>query len=144
SLLTEGELPTSPTDERWADVERFFVPLVGQIVVKPRWFQPRVRNLWVQALHDGESVALLVSWSDPSRSPDPRWAEFAQRIVESMEPRDEGSTWAPGAPDQLVVQFPQTLGAGLERPYFLQGDQRRPAYLWSWRSDQDRAVEMVA
>jgi DMSO reductase family type II enzyme heme b subunit len=32
----------------------------------------------------------------------------------------------------------------MERPYFLQGDARRPAYLWSWRSDHDRAVEMVA
>src|SRR6185503_12710661 len=36
--LAEGALPTSPTDERWATVERFFVPLVGQIVQKPRWF----------------------------------------------------------------------------------------------------------
>lgn len=144
ALLTEGELPGSPTDERWAEVERFFVPLVGQIVVKPRWFSPRVRNLWVQALHDGEEVALLVSWSDPSRSPDGQWTEFAQKIVQTMEPKDEGSIWAPGAPDQLVVQFPQTPSVGLERPYFLQGDARRPAYLWSWRSDQDRAIEMTA
>jgi DMSO reductase family type II enzyme heme b subunit len=144
SLLTEGALPTSPTDERWNDVERFFVPMVGQIVVKPRWFSPRVRNLWVQALHDGNEVALLVSWSDPSQSPDGQWTAFAQKIVETMEPKDEGSTWAPGASDQLVVQFPQALTTGLERPYFLQGDARRPAYLWSWRSDQDRVVEQVA
>ena len=143
-LLTEGELPTSPDDERWAAVERFFVPLVGQAVVKPRWFNPRVQNLWVQTLHDGESVALLVSWSDPSRSPDPAWTPYAQRVVETMEPKDEGSVWALGAPDQLVVQFPQTMPTGLERPYFLQGDPRRPAYLWSWRSDQDGAMEMVA
>jgi mono/diheme cytochrome c family protein len=144
SLLTDGALPTSPTDERWTEVERFFVPLVGQIVVKPRWFSPRVRNLWVQALHDGNEVALLVSWSDPSKSPDGQWTEFAQKIVQAMEPKDEGSTWAPGAADQLVVQFPQVPSTGLERPYFLQGDARRPAYLWSWRSDQDRVVEQVA
>jgi DMSO reductase family type II enzyme heme b subunit len=144
SLLTDAALPTSPTDERWNEVERFFVPMVGQIVVKPRWFSPRVRNLWVQALHDGNEVALLVSWSDPSRSPDGEWTAFAQKIVQTMEPKDEGSTWAPGASDQLVVQFPQAPTTGLERPYFLQGDARRPAYLWSWRSDQDRAVEQVA
>ncbi len=143
-LLSDGALPTSPTDERWASVERFFVPLVGQIVQKPRWFNPRVRSLWVRALHDGTDVALLVSWTDPSRSPDGQWTELAQKIVQTMEPKDEGSTWAPGAPDQLVVQFPQTLTTGLERPYFLQGDARRPAYLWSWRADQDRAVELVA
>jgi mono/diheme cytochrome c family protein len=144
SLLTDGTLPTSPTDERWSQVERFFVPLVGQIVVKPRWFSPRVRNLWVQALHDGSEVALLVSWSDPSRSPDGEWTAFAQKLIQTMEPKDEGSIWAPGAADQLVVQFPQALATGLERPYFLQGDARRPTYLWSWRSDQDRAVEQVA
>lgn len=144
AVITEGELPTSATDERWADVDRFFIPMVGQIVVKPRWFDPRVKNLWVQALHDSTDVALLVSWSDPSRSPDGTWTPFAQRIVDMMGPKDEGSTWAPGAPDQLVVQFPQTLPTGMERPYFLQGDARRPAYLWSWRSDQDRAVEMVS
>ena len=140
----EGELPTSPTDERWATVDRFYIPLVGQIVVKPRWFDPRVQNLWVQALHDSADVAMLVSWSDPSRSPDEDWAPFAQRIIDTMGPKDEGSTWAPGAPDQVVVQFPQTLPTGMERPYFLQGDARRPAYMWSWRSDQDRAVEIVA
>ncbi|MSR35442.1 MAG: c-type cytochrome [Gemmatimonadetes bacterium] len=144
TLVTEGGLPTTPTDERWNDVERFFVPMVGQIVVKPRWFDPRIKNLWVRALHDGSEVALLVSWSDPSKSPDGKWGEFAQKIVATMEPRDEGSTWALGAHDQLVVQFPQTLPTGLERPYFLQGDARRPTYLWSWRGDQDRAVELVA
>ena len=140
----EEGLPTSPTDERWATVDRFYIPLVGQIVVKPRWFGPRVQNLWVQALHDSTDVAMLVSWSDPSRSPDEVWAPFAQRIVETMGPKDEGSTWAPGAPDQVVVQFPQTLPTGMERPYFLQGDARRPAYLWSWQSDQDGAREVVA
>ena len=61
-----------------------------------------------------------------------------------MEPKDEGSSWEPSAPDRLVVQFPQALPTGLERPHFLQGDIRRPAYLWSWNSQSDRATEMVA
>jgi DMSO reductase family type II enzyme heme b subunit len=32
----------------------------------------------------------------------------------------------------------------MERPYFLQGDQRRPTYLWTWRSDAVTPVESVA
>ncbi len=145
AVLVEGEqLPTSPTDARWATVERFYVPLVGQIILKPRWYSPRVSNLWVQALHDSTEVAMLVSWSDPSSSPDSAWMPFAQRVVDLMGPKDEGSTWVPGSADQLVVQFPQTLTTGMERPYFLQGDARRPAYLWNWRSDRNTAVEMVA
>lgn len=144
SLLQDGGLPTTPDDERWAEVEAFYVPLAGQIVEKPRWFSPRVSHVWVRALHDGQEVALLVSWTDPSRSPDDEWTDFAQAVVDIMEPKDEGSTWSPGAPDRLVVQFPQTLPTGLERPRFLQGDARRPAYLWSWSSESDRAVEMLA
>lgn len=146
ATLDESELPSTPDDERWASVQPFYVPLAGQVIVKPRWFSPRVTNIWVRALHDGEDVVLLVSWTDPTQSPssDPDWASFAQRVVDTMEPKDEGSTWEPGAPDRLVVQFPQTLPSGLERPHFLQGDARRPAYLWSWSSEEDRAVEMVA
>ena len=144
SLVEADDLPSTSSDERWVEVDAFYVPLAGQIVVAPRWFSPRVQNVWVRALHDGEEVALLVSWTDPSHSPDGRWAEFAQRVVDTMEPKDEGSTWAPGAPDRFVVQFPRTLPTGLERPHFLQGDARRQAYLWSWSSNTDRGVEMLA
>jgi mono/diheme cytochrome c family protein len=143
-LLAEGELPSSPTDERWAEVERFYIPLVGQIIAKPRWFHPRVDGIWVQALHNREEVALLVSWTDPSQSPDPEWAPWATAVRANIDRPEEGGTWAPGAPDQLVVQFPQTLPEGLERPYFLQGDARRPVYLWRWRSDTQQGEELVA
>jgi mono/diheme cytochrome c family protein len=144
ALLDEGELPSSPDDERWADVERFYIPLVGQIIVSPRWFNPRVDGVWVQALHDREELALLVSWTDPSRSPDPAWTDYANLVRAAMEPHDEGADWQPGAPDQLVVQFPQQMPRGMERPYFMQGDARRPAYLWRWRSDGQQGEELVA
>ncbi len=101
-------------------------------------------GVWVQALHDGQDVALLVSWTDPSESPDSAWAEYAQQIIETMGPGDEGAATAPGAPDQLVVQFPQELSGGMERPYFLQGDSRRPAYTWTWRSGIVGAIESTA
>ena len=143
-LLEGAELPTAPDDERWNEVERFYVPLVGPIVKKPRWFNPRVTGVWVQGLHNREELALLVSWTDPSRSPDPQWAAQATLVRTAMEPYDEGAAWAPGAPDALVVQFPQTVPTGMEKPYFLQGDARRPAYLWRWQSDQQQVQELVA
>ena len=76
--------------------------------------------------------------------PDLEWADFAAKILATMGPGDEGAALAPGAPDQLVVQFPQALSEGMERPYFLQGDPRRPAYLWTWRSDVEGGLESVA
>lgn len=84
ALLEEGELPTAVDDERWSEVERFYVPLVGQIIEEPRWFAPSVDGVWVQALHDGEELVVLLSWNDPSRSPDPAWDEWTARIEAAM------------------------------------------------------------
>ena len=35
------------------------------------------------------------------------------------------------------MEMPQ----GMDRPYFMSGDNRRPVYLWQWRSDSDAALE---
>lgn len=135
-VVDEGqELPTGLDDERWAEVERFYIPLVGQIIEAPRWFDPRVDGVWVQALHDGSELAMLVSWSDPSESPDPEWEQWWTRVVEIMEPK-EGQPFQGPAPDQIIVQFPREIPEGRERPYFLMGDQADPVYQWSWTSAQ--------
>ncbi|MDT8341192.1 MAG: c-type cytochrome [Longimicrobiales bacterium] len=137
-------LPTAPDDPRWDEADRFWVPLAGQIMVPPRWFNPRVDGLWVQGLHDGEEVALRVSWSDPSRSPDPSWEEWVEKVLTTMTSADAGSATGPGPGDRLTVQFPQQASEGMQRPFFLQGDGRRPAYLWSWTSWVDGPVESIA
>ncbi|MCH2465543.1 MAG: c-type cytochrome [Gemmatimonadetes bacterium] len=143
-LLTGVPLPQTVEDAVWQEAERFYIPLAGQIIIKPRWFNPRVDGVWVQAAHDGRELALLVSWGDPSESPDTLWADFGERVLTTMAPGDEGSASGSGAADQLVVQFPQELYEGQERPYFLQGDTRRPAYTWTWQSDVTGAFESIA
>ena len=140
-LFEDVPLPSSVADEAWDDVERTYFPLVGQIIVMPRWFDPRVDGVWVQAAHDGESVAVRVSWSDPNNSPDPLWADWKSQVISLMQPKegdpqDEGPT-----PDQLVVQFPMQMPEGMERPFFLGGDNRRPVYLWQWQSGREGALE---
>jgi hypothetical protein len=50
---------------------------------------------------------------------------------------------AGGLTDQLVVQFPRAIPAGMERPYFLLGNARDPVYLWRWQSQPESATEMV-
>ena len=140
-LFEDVPLPSSVDDEAWDDIEAAYLPLVGQIIVMPRWFDPRVDGVWVQAAHDGESVAVRVTWSDPNSSPDPLWADWKSLVISLMQPKegdpqDEGPT-----PDQLVVQFPMEMPEGMERPFFLKGDNRRPVYLWQWQSDRDGALE---
>jgi DMSO reductase family type II enzyme heme b subunit len=139
----ETELPSSSDDPVWDEIEARYIPLVGQIIEEPRWFAPTVDGVWVQAVHDERELVLRVVWHDPSRSPDPTWLEWQGWIASAMYPLAD-SIGAGPLPDRLVVQFPATVTAGRERPYFLMGDSRRPVYLWRWTSEPEGAVEMRA
>jgi len=140
--LITGPLPTGPTDTLWSAIDAAYVPLVGQIIQKPRWFLPTVDGVWVQAAHDGARLTLRLSWHDPSRSPDPAWDEWLARIVQTATDAD-GAIPATQGPDRLVVQFPKRVSDETEQPYFLGGNNRRPAYLVRWSSDSERVEEGV-
>ena len=130
-----GALPAAPDDSVWARVDRYWFPLVGQVIRKPRWFAPAVSGVWVQAVHDGKSVALRVSWDDRSHSPDTTWLGFERRVLETVAGDDSGAgRTADPFPDQLVVQFPRRIPEGMERPYFLMGAETDPVYQWRWTS----------
>ena len=137
--VDSGQLPAGPTDSAWAGAETFYVPLVGQIVVKPRWFAPSIDGVWVQAMHDGNRLAMRLVWHDPSRSPDPAWNEWLGRVRTVLADADEPIATTQGA-DRFVVQFPARLDEG-ERPFFLGGSTRQPAYGIRWASTPDRIEE---
>lgn len=133
-------LPTGPGDSAWAGVERFYVPLVGQVIHKPRWFAPAVNTVWVQAVHDDSALAFLITWHDRSQSPDPAWDEWLSRIQQAMTGGDAPVSATQG-PDRLDLQFPLRRESGAERPYFLGGSARRPVYVWRWSSEGDNLEE---
>ncbi|MBI4546052.1 MAG: c-type cytochrome [Gemmatimonadetes bacterium] len=140
----EGPMPASPEDSAWANVERYYIPLVGQIMVRARWFSPTVDGVWVQALHNGRELALRLVWHDPSRSPDPEWFEWQDRLRVHMEPADGDTAAAGPLPDALAVQFPRSIPAPMApRPHFLMGNARDPVYLWHWQSRPDTVVEAL-
>ena len=164
----EGNLPASPGDSAWNAAEGFYLPLVGQIIVKPRWFAPTVDGVWVQALHNGTELAMRFSWSDPSNSPAPVWAQWRSSIATVMEPKEDASAapvaaandaaagtagpaadvaqqepTAQGWPDALAVWFPRTIPQGMERPYFFMGSTREPVYAWHWQSSGTQFSERL-
>lgn len=153
----DGALPGAPGDAAWDNVERFWVPLVGQIIVSPRWFSPAVTGVWVQALYDDSEIAFRLSWDDRSRSPDPVWADWRARVTSVMAPHEgdtgemaagpmaDDSTAAavPASPDAIAMWFPRTIPDGMERPYFFMGNARDPVYMWHWQS-QGQGTEMLA
>ena len=132
-----ARVPDDPTDSAWVEAEAFYVPLVGQIIVSPRWFTPTVDGIWVRALHDGERLALHIAWSDPSASPDPLWQEWIELLATTVTDAD-GALEPVQGPDRFTIQFPARLSDGMARPSFLGGDRRRPAYTWRWRSSPDQ------
>ena len=136
-----GALPRSPDDSTWATAERFWIPLVGQIITKPRWFAPTVDGVWVQALHDGKQLTIRVTWHDPSHSPDPEWDEWLGRISKTMTAVDSIPLDSTQGPDRVTVQFPTRVTEDAERPYFLGGDRKRPVYAWRWSSAPDQLQE---
>jgi DMSO reductase family type II enzyme heme b subunit len=143
ATLTVGELPAGPDDSTWASIERYYVPMVGQIIIKPRWFAPSISGLWVQAVHDDDRLALRVTWNEPSRSPDPAWDEWIARMATTMTDVDGPLSTSQG-PDRLTVQFPLHVMSGMERPYFLGGDRRRPVHQWRWASAPEALEEGTA
>jgi DMSO reductase family type II enzyme heme b subunit len=139
-----GALPQSPDDSAWNHVESYYFPLVGQVIRKPRWFTPAVTTVWVQAVHDGKSVAFRVTWDDRSQSPDTAWNQFDKRLLAAVASDDSAPPTLAPWPDQLAVQFPVKLPEGTDRPYFLMGASSDPVYQWRWISAPQRAVAGLA
>lgn len=129
----EAELPVEPDDPRWAEVEAVYFPLVGQVIRTPRLFAPTVDGVWVQGVHDGTELVLRLVWHDPSRSPDPAWDEWQEKVAATLYADGEPIPTAP-LPDAFAVQFPLRVPEGNERPYFLMGSPRQPVGLWRWTS----------
>jgi DMSO reductase family type II enzyme heme b subunit len=108
----EGEVPTNPSAPFWTKRPGAAFPLVGQVIVDPRNFNPTVDMVTVRAVYTEHEAVFHLTWDDPTAS-DP-------------------TNGAP-KPDMVAIQLPTGQGAG-DRPYFLMGDGGRPVYLLTWRS----------
>ena len=140
-------LPAGPADSAWDGAGSDYFPLVGQVIIKNRWFAPTVSGVWVQAVHNGQSLAIRVSWTDPTRSPDDgAWRQWRGRLYRSMASDDSAAArdTATAFADRLMLEFPTRLSTGMERPYFLLGTAEQPVYLWRWESEPGAATEVVA
>jgi DMSO reductase family type II enzyme heme b subunit len=121
AVPVEGELPLDPGDPVWEQVPRFYYPLVGQIMMPPRWFTPSITSVFVQAMYNEREIALRLTWNDRTQSLG-----------------DEGP------PDAAAVQFPATIPEGTEKPYFYMGDLRHPVNRWHWDASANSVRELTA
>ncbi|MGK7344586.1 MAG: c-type cytochrome [Candidatus Nitrospinota bacterium M3_3B_026] len=108
--------PESPDDTRWSEIEPRYFPLVSQIIEGERWFKTTLESVSVRSMYGEDRIAILVEWDDPSQSPLPK-------------PNDK---FPVNEPDALAVQLPTEIPEGMEKPYFLGGDEKSPVILWKW------------
>ena len=129
SQYLQGELPAL-TDETWNTLKYSYYPLIGQIVVEPRQFNPTIDSVNVKSFYNDTEVAFLFSWDDKTHN------------ISEDENEETGKTYQ----DAIAIQFPVKVRKGPTdpKPYFIFGG-RKPVYLWQWKaSAPDTLTELTA
>jgi DMSO reductase family type II enzyme heme b subunit len=109
-------IPDDPAAEFWTKIEPSSIPLMGQVIVDPRNFNPVIDLVAVRAAYNDKEIAFHLTWDDPSNT----------------TKGDGKATF----PDAISLQFPAQITASNERPYFLMGDDSEPVYLLRWQADK--------
>lgn len=108
---TDEEVPAAePWDPFWDGLPQIDIPVSAQTVTPP--MGGRGSTMSARAVHDGQTLFLLVEWSDPS----------ADRSLG----RTEDFT------DAVAVQFP--AAGGTRVPAFCMGDPTAEVNIWQWRA----------
>ncbi len=124
-----GDLPTMG-DEAWETFEASYFPLVGQIIIEPRQFNPTIDSVNVKSFYNDTEVAFLFTWDDRTNN------------TAVKENEDTGKTFE----DAIAIQFPVKVPKGptAPKPYFLWGG-KLPVYLWQWKASAvDKVTELTA
>jgi DMSO reductase family type II enzyme heme b subunit len=111
SAVSEA-IPDDPNAELWKKITANNIPLMGQVIVDPRNFNPVIDLVSVRAAYNDKEIAFHLTWDDPSESA-----------------KGDGKT---SFTDAISLQFPPQITPGNERPYFLMGDGSEPVYLLRW------------
>lgn len=123
-----GELPALG-DAAWETLKSSYFPLVGQVIVEPRQFNPTIDSVNVKSFYNDNEVVFLFTWDDRTHTT-------------ALEDEETGKVLE----DALAIQFPVKVPQGptAPKPYFLWGG-RLPVYLWHWKaSAPEQVTELTA
>ena len=123
-----GELPALG-DAAWETLKSSYFPLVGQVIVEPRQFNPTIDSVNVKSFYNDTEVVFLFTWDDRTHTT-------------ALEDEETGKVLE----DALTIQFPVKVPQGptAPKPYFLWGG-RLPVYLWHWKaSAPEQITELTA
>ncbi|MDA1100302.1 MAG: ethylbenzene dehydrogenase-related protein [Proteobacteria bacterium] len=143
----EGALPESPDDEAWNTAEPMDVRLAGQVIAAPRWQNPSVELVTMQALFNDQEIAFRLTWDDPFKDVihDETKAFNTNEIskVGGFNSYVEANGMVPRAletfRDSVALQFPVKPPQGTQKPHFYRGSSSDQVHIWVWKADQDAA-----
>ena len=123
-----GELPALG-DAAWETLKASYFPLVGQVILEPRQFNPTIDAVNVKSFYNDNEVAFLFTWDDRTHTT-------------ALEDEETGKMLEDAVAIQFPVKVPQ--GPTAPKPYFLWGG-RLPVYLWYWKaSAPEQVTELTA
>jgi len=124
SMSTDAEIDISAGTDGFSSAPEAFFPIVGQVIEPGRSFSPGVNAISVRAMHNAESVAIMLQFND--MSPQTTGVNGPDLDV-PVWPNDTDTTQAYS--DAVGLQFPTSSGgAGL--PYLMFGDSNASVDLW--------------
>ncbi|MCC9075003.1 ethylbenzene dehydrogenase-related protein [Litorilinea aerophila] len=112
AVAVEGDLPMEEPDAAlWQQATAVEVPLSAQMITRPILPDTNIKSITVRALHNGQSLAMLLEWADATRN------DSTLGLTEFR--------------DSVAIQFPLIEG----QPFFCMGQQGGDVNIWHWKAD---------
>jgi len=122
----DGEISASAGEEQFVEATPAYFPVVGQVVEPGRSFFPGVNGIEVRAIYNPDAVGIMLSWHDMMANTDGENSPTIPVPDSASLAVDTTVSYS----DAVAAQFPTEPPAGVDRPYFLFGDKKRPVDLW--------------
>ena len=118
SRFVTQDLPLAdPASDLWSQATPLDVPLSGQVAIAPKNEQPSITSMRVRSLNNGQWVAFLLEWNDPSMDVGGGLLSFK---------------------DSAAIQFPSEEG----EPFYCMGLSEGLVNILHWRADFQRDIEV--
>jgi DMSO reductase family type II enzyme heme b subunit len=143
----EGELPENPDDAAWDTAEPMDIRLAGQVVAAPRWQNPSVEMVTVQALFNDKDISFRLTWDDPfkdvkhdkSKEFNPVELSKVGGFNSYVEANGMVNRALETFRDSIALQFAVKAPKGTKKPHFYRGSSSDQVHLWVWKADADAA-----
>lgn len=143
ALSVSGEVPGDPADEAWANAQTMDVRLAGQVIAPPRWQNPSIEMVTIQAIANDKEIAFKLTWDDPFK-------DIKHDVTKELKAVDmqkvglyssyvAANGMVPRAldtfRDSIALQFPVKKPSGTKKPHFFRGESSSQVNLWFWNAD---------